>query len=166
MRTPRWLGVIIAILFFGAIYYAAPLGLSRTSPRHFWIAGHPGRFNELGLVVVIAGAALLLWVQLQHIRSAPAGWKYGNPLEGPGYVLESGPYRYCRHPMHLASIAIWMGWALFYGSSAVIGAATLLALAIVVMVPTEERGIEKKLGDEYRQYKARVPRWPWQSHKP
>ena len=159
MRMPRWLSVIFGLVFFSAIYYAAPLGLSMLSQRHWWIDGHPAAVNYLGLAVVLAGAALVLWVQLQHFESAPAGWRMRNPMEGPGYVLTSGPYRFCRHPMHIASIAIWLGSALYYGSAAVGIVAGVLLLTILVLVPTEE-------GDEYRRYKARVPRWPWQSPKP
>jgi protein-S-isoprenylcysteine O-methyltransferase Ste14 len=127
------------------------------------LGGHPTWINELGLVGVIGGAVLLLWVLLQHSENATNGWKLGNPFEGQGYVLTGGPYRFCRHPMHIATTAIWFGWGVFYGSAAVAEAASVILLMIVVFVPAEERGIEAKLGEEYRQYKARVPRWPWQS---
>ena len=166
MQMPRWLSVIFGILFFGAIYYAAPRWLSPLSERHLWFGGHPSGINELGLVGVIGGAVLLLWVQLQHFQNAPEGWRLGNPFEGPGYVLTGGPYRFCRHPMHIATTAIWFGWALFYGSVAVATGASIILVMIVVLAPTEERGIEATLGEEYRKYKARVPRWPWQSRIP
>jgi len=32
-------------------------------------------------------------------------------------------------------------------------------LAVVTLVPAEERGIEAQLGEEYRRYMAEVPRW-------
>ena len=80
-------------------------------------------------------------------------------MEGPGYVLTSGPYRFSRHPMHIASMTMWLGWTLFYGSAAVGAVSLVLVVVIVSMVPREERGMEASLGEQYREYKARVPRW-------
>ena len=166
MRMPRWLSVIFGVFFFSVIYYGAPLGLSLQSEHHLWLDGHPTWANELGLVGVIGGAVLLLWVQIQHFENAPKGWRLGNPFEGQGYVLTSGPYRFCRHTMHIATTAIWFGWALFYGSVDIAVAASVILLMVLIFVPAEERGIEAKLGEEYRQYRARVPRRPWQSRRP
>lgn len=108
--------------------------------------------------------------EYQRARRSPKtrtvcwGWRLGNPFEGQGYVLTNGPYRFCRHPMHIATTAIWFGWALFYGSVDVAIGASVILVMVVIFVPAEERGIEAKLGEEYRQYKARVPRW-WQSRR-
>jgi hypothetical protein len=45
--------------------------------------------------------------------------------------------------MHIATMAIWFGWALFYGSVDNLVAASLILLMVLIFVPTEERGISK-----------------------
>jgi protein-S-isoprenylcysteine O-methyltransferase Ste14 len=62
--------------------------------------------------------------------------------------------------MYVADVAIWLGWTLFYGSIPVLlatfGFAGLLALA---RVPSEERQLLERFGDEYQLYKISVARW-------
>jgi protein-S-isoprenylcysteine O-methyltransferase Ste14 len=75
-----------------------------------------------------------------------------------------GPYAFTRHPMYLAALALWLGWAVFYGSVAVVIALLVLAAWVSFIARREERALEAKFGDAYRAYQARVPRWlgmPW-----
>jgi protein-S-isoprenylcysteine O-methyltransferase Ste14 len=61
--------------------------------------------------------------------------------------------------MYAGEVALWLGWAIVYGSiPALIGLAVLGAV-VALLAPREERALEAKFGDVYRQYKARVPRW-------
>ena len=59
------------------------------------------------------------------------------------------------------------GEALFFGSRSVaVWAAAFLLANHVYFVVLEEPGLEERFGDEYRAYKAHVPRWiprlrPW-----
>lgn len=159
-RMPRWLTWIVWAVFLPAIYGAIPYGLSLSSARHGWRDGHPTLLNYWGLVGVAKGVAIVGWVMREHVRKIPKeGSRIGNPFRGPGYVLTRGPYALCRHPQHVGTLSIWFGWALFYGSSAVLVGAVLILLAVVALVPTEERGMEAQLGEEYRRYMAAVPRW-------
>ena len=159
-RMPRWLTWIVWAVFLPAIYAVVPYYLSLSSPRHGWQSGHPALLNYWGLGAVITGIAILAWVMREHVRNIPMeGARIGNPFRGPGYVLTRGLYALCRHPQHLGTLSIWFGWALFYGSSAVLIGAILILLAVVTLVPAEERGIEAQLGEEYRRYMAEVPRW-------
>jgi protein-S-isoprenylcysteine O-methyltransferase Ste14 len=62
--------------------------------------------------------------------------------------------------MFLFELAFWFGWALFYGSIAVLIGFLLFWVALNFMiVPYEERDLEARFGEAYRDYKARVPRW-------
>ena len=159
-KMPRWLTWIVWAVFLPAIYAVIPYGLSLSSPRHGWRDDHPTLLNYWGLVGVTKGVAIVGWVMREHVRKIPKeGSRIGNPFRGPGYVLTQGPYALCRHPQHLGTLSIWFGWALFYGSSAVLTGAALILLAVIALVPTEERGMEAQLGDAYRRYMTEVPRW-------
>jgi protein-S-isoprenylcysteine O-methyltransferase Ste14 len=62
--------------------------------------------------------------------------------------------------MYLAELALWLGWALYYGSTVILtGFLLLLALFEFLVVPREERGLEARFGEAYRQYREKVPRW-------
>jgi protein-S-isoprenylcysteine O-methyltransferase Ste14 len=77
----------------------------------------------------------------------------------PKILMMRGPYTFSRHPMYVAELALWLGWAVLFGSLGV-GLGLLLLIAVVcVLAPREERALEAKFGDAYRRYKARVPRW-------
>lgn len=52
-----------------------------------------------------------------HVTRTPARVK----LEWtPTYLLRNGPYAFTRNPMYVAELALWFGWALLYGSVAVL----------------------------------------------
>ncbi len=77
-----------------------------------------------------------------------------------GRLVASGPFGLLRNPLYLGNIALWVGFAL---------AARLVWLAPVILVLLgleyhaivrwEEGLLESRLGDGYRAYAARVPRW-------
>jgi protein-S-isoprenylcysteine O-methyltransferase Ste14 len=139
-----------------------PLGLSTITARHGWSAGHPAAWNFIGLLPVACGAALLAWVVVLHDREAPKhGWKVeATPFEPARYLIVSGPYGYTRNPIYLSHLAIWSGWAVFLGSVAVAGGLVVLWLALAfVVVPYEERGLIRQLGEPYLRYQQHVDRW-------
>jgi protein-S-isoprenylcysteine O-methyltransferase Ste14 len=62
--------------------------------------------------------------------------------------------------MYLAELVLLFGWAVFYGSPAVLLAWLLVwALFTFVAAPGEERAYERQTGDLYLRYKRAVPRW-------
>jgi protein-S-isoprenylcysteine O-methyltransferase Ste14 len=67
--------------------------------------------------------------------------------------------------MYVAELALWLGWALLFGSRAVLlGCIALLLVVNLVLVPREERTLEAAFGQAYLMYKKRVPRWLGQAN--
>ena len=65
-----------------------------------------------------------------------------------------------RPPMYLADLAIWLGWVEFYGSVSLAGVIALAAQALgPVILPREERGLEARFGDAYREFRRTTPHW-------
>jgi hypothetical protein len=93
-----------------------------------------------------------------HYQAAPRGWALKSRLT-PGYLLRRGPYRLSRNPMYAGEAAVWLGWALFYGSPAIWAGLVIVAAALTKIVRWEERRLLARLGDDYRAYLADVPRW-------
>ena len=73
--------------------------------------------------------------------------------------MTGGPYAISRHPMYIGELALWLGWAILYGSIPVLIGFAALAAVVGLLAPREERALEAKFGEVYRRYSARVPRW-------
>ena len=99
-----------------------------------------------GVPVSLAGLALRAWA---------AGCLAKNQQLATG-----GPYRYTRNPLYVGNIALWVGFAL---TARLVWLApvilVLLGLEYHAIVRWEEQLLESRLGDAYRDYAARVPRW-------
>ena len=77
-----------------------------------------------------------------------------------GPLVASGPFARLRNPLYVGNIALWVGFAL---TARLVWLApvilVLLALEYHAIVRWEETLLESRLGNAYRDYAARVPRW-------
>ncbi len=111
---------------------------------------------------VLGGVLVALWVVLivAAVRAFHRAGTHVIPTRPATTVVMSGPYRFTRNPMYL-------GLTLLYLAVTVLANAfwPLLLLPVVVLamrrgvIDREERYLERKFGEPYRQYKARVRRW-------
>jgi protein-S-isoprenylcysteine O-methyltransferase Ste14 len=116
-------------------------------------------WNLPGLAPVAAGFAGVVWCWVLHYMRTPRLVELDRTWTPP-YLLTGGPYTLSRNPMYVCALMIWLGWALFYGSPAVLaGCAVLWALVTFVLVPAEERNLEARFGEPYLRYRDAVPRW-------
>jgi protein-S-isoprenylcysteine O-methyltransferase Ste14 len=114
-------------------------------------------WNRLGVILVAFAAALLIWILVLGIAQTPDRLRLGLT---PPFLMMRGPYRYTRNPMYIAELELWVGWAIFFGSAGIlIGSLVLWSVVELVILPREERGLEKAFGTTYLQYKNSVPRW-------
>ena len=75
-------------------------------------------------------------------------------------LATSGPYAFTRNPLYLGTTLVYLGLGVAAGSLWAIGLVVPLMWVINVgVVAREERYLERKFGDAYRAYKARVRRW-------
>ncbi len=121
--------------------------------------------------LVIAGA-LLIWLGFYFlIKTIMVFIKIGEGTimlwDPTKKIIITGPYAHVRNPMILSLIIILFGEAVLFGS---IGTAALAVLNVVVNAIyfkfSEEPGLIKRFGAEYKEYMANVPRWiprvkPW-----
>lgn len=77
-----------------------------------------------------------------------------------GELVSTGPFALVRNPLYLGNVALWTGLAvsarLLWLALAIV---LLLAFEYHAIVRWEERLLESRLGESYRSYAARVPRW-------
>ena len=143
LRPP--LVYLAAILVGLGLHRARPLPL----PDRMWLAA-------LG-AVLIAGSILLFGYAVMLLRAAGTPVPARKPTTT---IVRTGPYRFSRNPIYLAFSLLHLGIALLVGTWWLVATlAVALALMHWVVVPREERYLEAKFGDEYRDYKSSVRRW-------
>ena len=83
-----------------------------------------------------------------------------NPYRPTTALASGGPYRFSRNPMYLGLVLFTVGLGLVLDSMwfLLVAVAVMLALRNLVIVH-EERYLEEKFGDQYRDYSKRVRRW-------
>jgi protein-S-isoprenylcysteine O-methyltransferase Ste14 len=108
--------------------------------------------------LVLPGLLCLLWCIALHFWRSPRTVEAA--AAAPAYLMTEGPYRWSRNPMYVAGMAMWAGWAVFYGSVAVLVSGLVWwSGVIVVAVPYEERQLRARWGASYAHYTSAVPRW-------
>jgi protein-S-isoprenylcysteine O-methyltransferase Ste14 len=126
------------------------------SPTRIWF--------WLALWAGSVGLALSVWTTTLFMKfgqGTPAPW------DPPKKLIIRGPYRYVRNPMITGVLLMLSAEALLLQSWPVGIWMMLFFIGNAIYFPlVEEKGLEKRFGNEYRNYKANVPRWiprlrPW-----
>jgi protein-S-isoprenylcysteine O-methyltransferase Ste14 len=149
-------GVVAAppLIFGAALILATAMHLA-VSAVH--IVERPGTVLRAAAIALIIGGLLLSGVVMRVFGRA------GTPV--PPYrpatrLVTSGPYRYSRNPDYVGQTLLYVGIALVANSWWPL---LLLPLVLVVVqrgvIEREERYLEARFGQEYRDYKVRVRRW-------
>jgi protein-S-isoprenylcysteine O-methyltransferase Ste14 len=109
-----------------------------------------------GLALVALAVGLLIWGR----QTLVAGGTNVDPSLPSTAIVTSGPYRFSRNPLYVGLAVVYLGLALALDTWWGI---VLLALVLIVMhqgvIQREERYLERKFGDGYRQYRAAVRRY-------
>lgn len=81
------------------------------------------------------------------------------PINPPQELITTGPYAYSRNPMMLGIFLMLFGTGFFIGSLAltVIFTPLFVLLMSVYAKLVEEKELELRFGQPYRDYKKRVP---------
>jgi protein-S-isoprenylcysteine O-methyltransferase Ste14 len=107
-----------------------------------------------GVAVTAAGELIRLW----GVRHIGAISRTRSHRLGP--LVATGPFAMIRNPLYVGNILIWVGFAL---SARLVWLAPLIVLLLGAeyhaIVRWEESLLVSRLGDAYRDYAARVPRW-------
>lgn len=138
------------------LLYAVPLGLGLWA-QHI----HPLPFLPRGLAlplgITLVGLGLIGLAALAAFRRARTS---PNPWRPVTALVTRGPYRITRNPMYLGFTLMYLGVSCWINT-----AWPLFPLPVVLFVMQygvirrEEVYLEKKFGDEFVQYCARVRRW-------
>ena len=110
----------------------------------------------VGVALLAAGLALFLACVL---RFSIEGRGTLAPWDPPRRLVVRGPYRFVRNPMITGVAFVLLGEALLLRSLPHLVWAGCFIAANAIYIPLfEEPGLEDRFGDDYRRYRANVPR--------
>ena len=157
----RALEVIVFLALVPLVHGGLPLLIGGRGRHWGWSGGLPGSWNYAGFGVLACAVALLAWILKTALRAVPALPARVRMGLRPEILMQAGAYAWSRHPLYLAEALLWIGAAIYLGSLVVIGVFVIGAIIVrFAIIPREERALESYFGDEYREYRARVPAFP------
>jgi protein-S-isoprenylcysteine O-methyltransferase Ste14 len=110
-----------------------------------------------GIAIMVLGVAIALWAVLTF---ATAGAQIRPDAASNSRLVTHGPFSFTRNPMYLALTTIGVGAAIAVGTLWMwLVPVLLFVLDNFVIIPFEERNIERQFGPEFADYRARVRRW-------
>lgn len=154
----RWLIAVVALPIPVAVLIPAVLvfafrasrwthSFSAPSSLTFWFgvaAGASGLISALRSVFSFA----------RHGEGTPAPW------DPPARFVANGPYRFVRNPMILGVFLLLLGEAVLLCSIPLFVWFAVFVIGNSLYIPLiEEKGLERRFGTAYSQYKKNVPRW-------
>ena len=138
------------IIFLAAILLGIALNLVWPLPFR------QSRLVCFGPLIILCAVAFFLR-SLREFRAA------GTPVRGnerSTTIVRTGPYRFSRNPIYLSFILLVLGLAVwmnvFWVLVTLVPAVGFIA---AVVIPREERFLERNFGEQYLSYKASVRRW-------
>jgi protein-S-isoprenylcysteine O-methyltransferase Ste14 len=143
--SARIMEVAILIALPVLFHYLIPVKTVVTQP-----------YSYLGIVVMLLGLALMTWAAMLF-RKAGTSFQ----LQGGGSILvTSGPFQFSRNPMYLGMLIWLIGLAILFGSLIVFLFPILFfLLANFLVIPLEEKDLQRIFGEGFIEYKKHVRRW-------
>jgi protein-S-isoprenylcysteine O-methyltransferase Ste14 len=143
-----------ALMALAALAFFAWLALMGLDAARFRWSRVPAGLRALG-AALLAGAMVLFFLTFrENTFLSPAVRVQADRGQT---VVSTGPYRYVRHPMYTAFIALTAGGALFLGSWYGLLGCVPLAVLVAVRATLEERTLSRELAG-YDDYVRRVRR--------
>ena len=109
-----------------------------------------------GFLLIGVGLVLAIWSRSLFTKNSTTLQLY----EEPTALIISGPFRLSRNPIYLGMASILFGVAVLQGTPVAFAFPVLFVASIgFFIIPGEERKLEHRFGEPYREYKKSVRRW-------
>jgi len=120
---------------------------------------HPMGFEKSVPSLVFAmvagpAAVILVWASVRHLGKQ---WRFVAALSEDHELIQSGPYRWVRHPIYASMLAMlfatgsaWTWWPMFLASIAA------FLVGTEIRVQAEDQLLEERFQDSFRLYRSNV----------
>ncbi len=133
---------------FIASFYIAMHGFPVTFYSILWALGYTPQVDYMlavpGLILFFVGGILVL-----------VGWS--KIFNAKGQLVTDGIYKHVRHPQNLGILLATLGMIVYQFSPISALLWPVLVILYYRLSKKEEKDMENKFGEEYREYKLRVP---------
>jgi protein-S-isoprenylcysteine O-methyltransferase Ste14 len=114
-----------------------------------------GWMKAIGAGLIILGTALFVWAR----RALQANYSGHVSVKSEQTLIQSGPYRFIRHPAYAGYLLMALGISLGYSSLAGLCAIPLLLVpGLVYRIRVEEKLLAAHFGEQFHQYSSRTAR--------
>ena len=139
------------------VIYAGPLVVGLMLNLKFPMGFLPRKVASILGAMLIGTSVALVAQAFQRMRRAGTNV---NPTEPATVLVTEGPFNYTRNPLYLSMTLFYAGVSILVNA---LWAMLLLPAVLFVIsrgvIDREERYLERKFGEQYKQYKERVRRW-------
>ena len=149
-REGKGLLVIQAAAFFGIVGCVAIEVIYPRLLQAFDISiAIPVRWVAAGITALSLYGLILVHRELGRF------WSVYLELKSDHQLIESGPYRWVRHPMYTALIIHSVGLGFVAANGLLLTLGVLRSTMLLIRIPREEAMLTARFGDQYRQYVMR-----------
>jgi protein-S-isoprenylcysteine O-methyltransferase Ste14 len=166
VTMPRWVAAlgtaVFALIVQGAGVVLLPYAFTRWQPG---APSWPVIVRASGMVLIAVGGIVVAWAFGQFAAEG-----VGIPIPGEPNsqrLTVSGPYRYVRNPLYVASVVAISGQALLLSRPVLlIYAAAFLAITLFLVHWVEDPALARRFGQQFEDYRNQVPSWwPRRPHR-
>ena len=142
--------VIVVSLWLGIQMIWLVPGATLPYPRGFYLFGF----------VLFLGGLIFRWYSIGYLGRY---FTVDVSISAEHKLIDSGPYRYIRHPTYTGALLAFLGLGFCFGNWLSIFFLTVPIIgAFLWRIRIEERALTEALGEDYRAYVARTKRLlPW-----
>ncbi len=153
----RYIALLFEAIFFLILLPFGLIALGALIDR--WL-GFPALILEplnliFGVLLILLGWFFAIWsiyTQFTIGRGTPV------PLMATQKLIIQPPYSYCRNPMALGAVVMYLGVAVLIGSIAAVMLVFIGAAALFTYIKVlEEKEMEMRFGAEYLAYRQQTP---------
>lgn len=146
---------VAAIIFFGLVVLCVFASIWLDKLFNFLHFGSSPWSLGLSVFMLVLGFLIMFWpvISFFRTRGTPV------PFSPPPKLITTGLYAHVRNPMLLGLFLLMLGLGVLFGSLSLIFIFTplFILLNVLYLKAIEEKEMEKKFGEEYLEYKKKVP---------
>jgi protein-S-isoprenylcysteine O-methyltransferase len=111
---------------------------------------------QMSALVIFCGGLLWRWYSIFYLGRY---FTVDVAVAADHKVIDTGPYRYIRHPSYTGVLAAFLGFALYLGNLAsLVALMTAVTFVFLHRIRIEEQVLQSALGEPYVEYMSRTKR--------
>ena len=149
-------GLIVVRAALGLVFYATLIAWLFWPRAYAWTyVPVPVAIRWIAVALLLPALAFFAW----SFRSLGTNYRGGVGLYEAHELVTSGPYRWIRHPIHVAFIGVML-LVLLLSANWVLGLSGLLLVTSIAAgrIPAEERELHDRFGRAWETYRERTGR--------